>query len=87
MSIKPSLHNHFARQAIVTRYHGPTDTRGARVSATAAGGRLVLPYDYAGEAYDNHAAAALALAAKLKWDGSWVGGALPTGDYCFCNMA
>jgi len=45
-----------------------------------------VPYDYAGEVFDNHAAAAMALAAKLNWGGEWAGGVLPSGDYAFTML-
>ena len=67
------------RQAIVTRYHGPTNTRGSRVSAKCAGGRVSVPYDHELNAGDNHAAAAASLAAKLGWTGRMVGGGTPDG--------
>ena len=68
-----------ARQAIVTRYHGPTTTRGSRVSARCAGGRLSVGYDHALNASADHAAAAAALAAKLGWTGRMIGGGMPDG--------
>ena len=72
-------------KAILTKYHGATDTRGSRISATAEGGnRVTIPYPHelSGEAV--HAAAAVALCAKMNWKGPLVGGGLPNGDYCFC---
>lgn len=50
---------------ITTKYSGPTDTRGSRITAKGAGRQLTVPYDYALGAVDNHAAAAQALAAVL----------------------
>lgn len=67
------------RQAIVTRYHGPTNTRGSRISATAEAGRIYVAYDYALDATENHAAAARAFAAKWGWSGEWKGGG--TNDF------
>ena len=55
-------------QAIVTKYHGPTDRKGARISATSASSiRLYLSYDHSLDLEENHDAAALALARKLAW--------------------
>lgn len=54
-------------QAIRTRYHGPTNTRGSRISAQCAAGRLSVPYAHALDLTDNHRAAADALIAKLDW--------------------
>lgn len=71
-------------KAILTRYHGATNTRGSRISATAEGGhRISIPYPHelSGEAC--HAAAATELCRKLQWCGDLIGGGLPNGDYCF----
>lgn len=50
--------------AITTRYHGPTDTRGSRITATAHDGaatrRVTVAWDYALSAAANHHAAAVA---------------------------
>lgn len=71
------------RQAIATKYHGPTDRLGSRVSAKADAGRVVLAWDYALSTEGNHRAAAEALARKLDWQGAWIGGGLPDQGYCF----
>ena len=70
-------------QAIRVRYHGPTDTRGARIRATAKAGSVSLPYPYelSGEAV--YRAAADKLCAKFGWTGALAGGRLPDGDYVF----
>jgi len=68
------------RQAITTKYLGPTNTRGSRIKATAAGGSITIPYDNAGSADSSHAKAAKALADKLGWDGLWTAGGLPSQD-------
>jgi hypothetical protein len=72
-------------QAIQTRYHGPSNTRGSRISAKADAGRISIPYPHelSGEAC--HRAAAEALCKKLGWDDAekLVGGQLPNGDYAF----
>lgn len=76
-------------QAIVTRYHGPTDRKGSRVSARAEAGRVTLPWDYALGVDANHAAAAQALADRCGWTvangyPALAGGALPgNAGYCF----
>lgn len=46
--------------AVLTRYAGPTNTRGSRIVATWDGGRLSRPYDHTLTGPGNHAAAALA---------------------------
>jgi len=71
------------RQAIATKYHGPTNTRGSRISARAEAGAVSVDYDHALNAADNHLAAARRLAEKLGWSGEWFGGGLPSGGYCF----
>ena len=68
-----------AYQAITTKYLGPTDHRGTRVKATCAAGSLTVPWDYALNAPDNHAAAVMALADKLGWEGPWHLGGTKTG--------
>jgi len=71
-------------EAIVTKYHGATDTRGSRVTATACGGVKVsipYPHDLNGEAV--HEAAALALMAKAGLKGKLVAGFMPNGGYVF----
>lgn len=59
-----------------TKFHGPTDTRGSRVSATNinSGKRVTLPWDHALGAYENHEAAAHAALKAL--------GHTPTGVMC-----
>jgi hypothetical protein len=76
-------------QAIVTKYHGPTNYKGSRISARAEAGRIVVPYDHALNISDNHKAAAQALAERLGWVmhkgyPPLAGGALPANaGYCF----
>ena len=74
-------------QAIVTKYSGPTNHRGARIKATAQAGATYLSWDYALDTSANHRAAAVALANKFKWlDHSDLseGGSLPAGKgECF----
>ena len=56
------------KQSIQSHYLAPTNHRGARIVANAAGGqRLVVSWDYALNAADNHVAAMKALAVKLDW--------------------
>jgi hypothetical protein len=57
----------YALQAITTKYLAPTNTRGARIKATAAAGSITIPWDYALNACENHHAAACALARKYDW--------------------
>lgn len=47
---------------IVTRYHGPTNSRGSRVSAKLPSGvKVTLHWDHALNPYDNHAKAVCTL--------------------------
>jgi hypothetical protein len=68
-------------QAIVTK----TLTNGGRIriKATAAAGSITIPWDHALNHEQNHCAAALAFASKLKWAGRWIGGFLPDGRGVF----
>ena len=78
--------SYHVRQAIVTKYIGPTNFRGARIKARAAAGTLTIPYDHALNIEQNHAKAAKAFALKLKWPGFWVQGGMPDDSgYCFIN--
>lgn len=71
-------------KAILTKYHGPTNTRGSRYSAYDGDNRISLSADDALNSEQNHDAAALALCKKLKWGCSryttLVRGGLKTGN-------
>lgn len=86
MSKTPPGHvaNKYGRQAIVTRYHGPTNYKGSRVKATAEAGSITLSWDDALDSYANHAKAAEALIAKFQWGGIWFGGGTAEG-YVFVD--
>jgi hypothetical protein len=67
-------------QAITTKYHGPTNTRGARISATSASGiraTIGYPHELDGEAV--HRAAVVELCRRLDWHGELVPGETKTG--------
>ena len=71
-------------KAIVTKYHGPTDTRGSRVSATDGDFRITVSGDTDGDAHDN---AAIALCRKIGWSGTLLRGGTKTGNvYVWCNF-
>ena len=74
-------------QAILTKFHGPTNIRGSRISATCAGGRVIVPYPHDLSGQECHEYAAKKLVNKLGWTGDHYGklegGQLHTGDYCF----
>lgn len=70
-------------KAIITKYHGATDTRGSRISATDTDrNRVSIPYPYelSGEAV--HRAAAEALCDKMGWSKNLLGGGIK-GGYAF----
>ena len=76
----------FVTQAIETRYLRATDTKGARIKATAAAGRATVPYDYELDVPDAHRVAADALIAKMGWQGTFAQGGNVKGDgYYFVN--
>ena len=68
-------------QAIVTKYHGPTNSKGSRIKATCDAGSVTIPYPHELSGEDKHRAAADKLVAKLGWTdkfyGELVGGGLP----------
>ncbi len=62
-------------KAIVCKYHGPTNTRGSRISASAEGGnRISIPYPHELSGEDVYRAAAEALCKKMNWPGKLAGG-------------
>lgn len=77
------------RQAIVTRYLGPTDHRGSRIVVRAQAGRMTVSLDHALDVAENHERAAKIYANERGWltagyGARLVGGSMPddTG-YCF----
>lgn len=67
-------------KAITTKYHGPTNNRGSRISASDSDGNRVTisyPYELSGEAV--HRAAADALCTKMNWAGKLAGGSVKHG--------
>lgn len=86
------------RQAILTRYHFPTNTKGARISAQYAGGRRYYSYDHGLNISQNHAEACARLVTDLGWDTTysdtimgtvdarWYGGTIPSGDMVWVSV-
>ena len=67
-------------QTITTKYHGPTNNRGARITATATGGcSMTIPYPQELSGVLVHLAAARALCQKLNWHGDLSAGDTKTG--------
>ena len=67
-------------KAIVTKYHGPTNFKGSRITASDEDGNRVTigyPHELSGE--DCHRKAAQALCDKMSWTGTLVGGSLKNG--------
>jgi hypothetical protein len=80
----------WARVGIVTKYLGPTDTRGGRVKARLSDHgpgdpTLTVGYDYALDIYANHAEAARQFAIKFRWDGEYSAAATSDG-YVFARV-
>ncbi len=65
------------RQAICTKYIGPTNHRGSRVKAFCEAGEFTMPWDHELSVEENHCKAATYLLDRLVWDGNFHGGALP----------
>jgi hypothetical protein len=66
-------------KTIITKYHGPSYSKGSRVSATDGDNRVMLSWDHGLNSSENHMAAARALAIRLKWTGTLIGGHTKTG--------
>lgn len=72
-------------KTICTRYIPATDTKGARVRASAEGVRSIFISYWAAD--DAHLEAALTLARKYGWSGTLVRGSLPDGrGDCFVSI-
>jgi hypothetical protein len=78
--------SHFTnRQAIQTKFLGPTNSRGSRVKAFAAAGSVTISWDHRLNPEQNHRAAAEMFANRMNWTGKWFAGTLPSGDMVFIN--
>jgi hypothetical protein len=67
-------------KAIFTKYHGPTNYKGSRISASDSDGNRVTisyPYKLSGEAV--HRKAAEALCIKMNWTGELIAGGTKNG--------
>ena len=66
--------------AILTKFIGPTNSRGALVKAfTTSGHRIFVPWDHSRNVEENHDAAAIALCRKMEWCGKLVRGGTYVG--------
>ena len=72
-------------KAIRTRYHGPSNVKGSRISATDGerypGHTLVMSYDAALNSDDMHRKAAYACRDKMGWKGELTGGGFQNDMY------
>ncbi len=67
-------------KAITTKFHGPTNVKGSRYSATDSdNNRVILSTDHALNSDKNHARAARALCDKMGWKGELIGGGTKDG--------
>ena len=74
-------------QAIKTKYHGPTNARGSRLTARCQAKRITVGWAHALSVEANHRAAAMELVRSMGWGGEWYGGALPDGTgYAFVRV-
>ena len=76
-------------KAIRTKYIGPSNIRGSRISATSGekGQRVVLSYDDAVNSDENHAKAARSLCDKMGWPYAMIGGGFPDGSMVWVFQA
>jgi hypothetical protein len=74
-------------KAIETRYHGPTNTKGGRISARSVDNPpMYREYDHGLHHSQRHAAVAKAYAEARKWPGLYVAGYTPGSGYVFVNI-
>lgn len=67
-------------KAITTKFHGPSNVKGSRYSASDGdGNRVTLHSDHALNSDGNHARAALALCEKMNWEGDLIEGGTKDG--------
>ncbi len=71
-------------QTIETKYHGATNTMGARISATSTSGvRVYVPYEYGLSHNGPHDVAVRKLCKKLDWTGTFIIGSAITAGYIY----
>jgi hypothetical protein len=73
-------------QAIVTKYIGPTNTKGARIKATASSGSVTVGYHSFDDNECKHRYAAASLCHKLNWGFDHVPGELPDGSMVWVRI-
>lgn len=70
-------------QAITVKYFAATIYRGARMRASCEAGSITVAWDYELNPERNAVAACEALLARLRWEGTYFGGLLPSGAWAF----
>ncbi len=76
------------RQAIQTKYFGPTNFRGARIKAECSAGSIIIGWDYSKDVEGNHEAALCALRMKLDWcKHAFQGGQLKDSTYVWTSKS
>jgi len=73
-------------QAITTKYHGPGNVRGSRVTAKAQAGSVSVEWNSALNSDENHRAAARALCAKVGWTDTLAHGVTSDGAHVFVQI-
>ena len=81
-------------QAIITKYIGPTNSRGARIKAECGRGKIFFSYPYELSGDEVHRAAVEALVSKFNaedqkefgtslasWNRPFITGQIPSGEY------
>ena len=68
------------KQAITIKYLGATNTKGTRLKVTSNGGSITVPLEY-GAGHEQRRKAVDSLLNKLDWNGEYIIGQLPSGDY------
>lgn len=99
--VAPSPRNQTPRAAIVTRYHAPTNHRGARIKVETQRGSAFFPHPYALSGSAVHYWAAAQMLARFKvedaekhgadapgWGelSNFAAGVLPTGEHVFVAL-
>ena len=78
-------------QTILTKYLGPTNTKGSRIKAMTSGPKpvsIIHDWQYALGNEENYRQAAHTLAKKLGWRGKWIGHGAPAPyESVFVNVS
>lgn len=69
------------RQAITTKFFGPTSIHGSRIQASAKAGRIYYTYRHDYNLEMNHTLAAQQYAEHFKWYGTYNTGVIMSGEY------